>query len=232
MEKTTLIGLLLIACLPVFAQQEELSVVEFYPQGGFYANTVEVELLAPDATIHYTLDGTTPTRRSEKYKKPLKLETTSTLRAVAYHQGKAGKLYAHTYFIKEPETNFPVVSIGITPRILFDPGKGMFMQGNQLVGDSWKMPGANFWTRQEVPIHVEIFESNGRCVYNSLSGFRLFGGMSRLFPQKSMTLVARERYGEKQFDYPIFGEKGEKDFKFWYCEIQAAIGGRRISAML
>lgn len=214
MKKATFTGLLLLASLLLFAQKEVPIDVEFQPNGGFFRESVEVQLSAPGGTIFYTLDGSTPTRRSEKYKKPLRIAKSTVLRAVAYHNGKPGKLYAHTYFVREPETNFPVISLGIAPSLLFDPVKGLFMAGNRVENDDWKKPGANFWTRQEIPMQVEIFESDGRCVHNSLSGFRLFGGMSRLFPQKSMTIVARERYGAKKIDYPIFGEKGEKDFKF------------------
>ncbi len=204
-----------MAFLQMFAQQEaSVTELEFYPLGGFHNAPVAIQLYAPDAAIYYTLDGSTPTRRSAVYKEPIRISKTAVLRAVAYRNGKRGKPYGQTYFIQEPATTFPVVSIGITPSILFDPVRGMFMQGNQLVNNSWKKPGANFWTRQEVPTHIEIFESDGKCVYNSLSGLRLFGGMSRLFPQKSITLVARERYGAKRFDYPIFGADGLKDFKF------------------
>jgi len=61
---------------------------------------------------------------------------------------------------------------------------------------------------------VEIFENDGHSVFNSLAGMRLFGGMSRLFPQKSLALVARERYGDKRFHHPVFGKDGLKSFKF------------------
>ncbi|HMO38829.1 MAG TPA: CotH kinase family protein [Saprospiraceae bacterium] len=227
-EKTTLTALLLLFGLCTWAQQEAIAPpIECYPQGGFYAQEIEVQLLAPGATaIHYTLDGSTPTRRAAAYKRPIRLRTTAVLRAVAYYKGQPARSIAHTYFINEPATNFPVVSIGITPAVLFDSERGMFMQGNQLIDNSWKQPGANFWTRQEVPAHIEIFESNGQNVYNSLSGLRLFGGMSRLFPQKSMTIVARPRYGQKRIKHPIFGDQGLKEFKFLVLRNSGSDWGR------
>ena len=216
MKCTTLLGLMLLFCLPVFAQQNAPPLeIECYPRAGFYNRPVEVELYASArAEIHYTLDGTTPSRRSPMYKQPVLIDTTTVVRAIAYRDGEASAYFASTYFINEPRTNFLVVSIGITPSTLFHPKTGMFMAGNQLENDSWKMPGANFWTRKEVTAHVEIFEPTGRTIHNSLSGFRLFGGMSRLFPQKSLTIVARDRYGEKRIEYPVFGEEGLDEFKF------------------
>lgn len=214
LKKTITTLLFLIAWLGLSAQQEAQPWVTFHPQGGFFRAEVEVQLLSEGATIYYTTDGSRPTRRSKVYKAPFRLSNTAVVRAIAYANGKSSQFFGQTYFINEPETNFAVVSIGITPRLLFDPAKGLFMQGNQLLDESWKKPGANFWSMKEVTAHVELFESDGQAVHNSLSGFRLFGGMSRLFPQKSITLVARERYGAKRFEYPIFGVDGEKDFKF------------------
>ncbi len=221
-------GLLLLLSLRVFAQQPlPQPEIEAYPQAGFYDQAVEVQLFAPtDAVIYYTLDGTTPSRRSTIYKKPFLVSATTVVRAIAYDKGEASPYFAHTYFINEPKTNFLTISIGVSPSTLFHPEHGMFMAGNQLKDDSWKMPGANFWTRKEVTAHVEIFEPNGRTVHNSLSGFRLFGGMSRLFPQKSLTIVARDRYGEKRIEYPIFGEKGLDKFKFLVLRNSGSDWGR------
>ena len=88
------------------------------------------------------------------------------------------------------------------------------MQGSNAIDTLWKKPGANFWSKKEVACNIEIFEPTGECVYRNLSGFRLFGGMSRLFPQKSMAIVARNRYGQNRIKHKIFG-KGEPDkFKF------------------
>lgn len=215
MKKIILIAFLWIVGVPAFAQEAPRPAIEFQPASGFYNESIEVTLQCIGAQIYYTLDGSKPTRRARLYKQPFSLSNTTVVRAIAYLNGEHSTFSASTYFIREPETNFPIVSIGVTPRLLFDTQKGLFMQGTFLTDTvSWKMPGANFWSYKEVPAHIEIFESNGESVYNSLSGLRLFGGMSRLFPQKSMTLVARERYGAKRFEHPIFGAEGLNDFKF------------------
>lgn len=189
--------------------------LNFSPQGGFYHHQISVELSAPEGQIYYTLDGTAPSTRSTPYRnEPVDLTKTTVIRAVAISKTGKSRVWGHTYFIDEPETAFPVVSIGVTPGLLFDPGRGVFMQGGRVVDTLWSKPGANFWSRTEFTVNVEIFETDGHCVYNCLSGFRLFGGMSRLFPQKSMAIVAREQYGQTRIEYPLFGKKGPKDFKY------------------
>lgn len=220
MKRSTLAILFSLATLLTWAQNPTLDSLDlplelqFVPAGGFYRQEVEVELIAPQGDIYYTLDGSKPTSRSKPYRGAIRLKKTTVIRAIAIGEENTSDLLGNTYFIDEPETDFPIVSLGITPYLLFDPYKGIFMQGSRAVDSLWQKPGANFWTRREFPLQVEIYESDGRCVYNNMSGFRLFGGMSRLFPQKSLALVARKRYGQKRFDYPIFGKKGPKKFKY------------------
>jgi hypothetical protein len=38
--------------------------------------------------------------------------------------------------------------------------------------------------------------------------------MSRLKPQKSLAIIARDRYGKKRIEHPIFGKEGKKKFKY------------------
>ena len=185
------------------------------PQGGYYDDEMVVELFSPGADIFYTTDGSEPWRKNDmRYEGPILIEQTTVIRAVAYIGGKKSNIFAHTYFIQEPETSLPTVSIALNSSILFDPEHGLFMKGNNAIDSLWKLPGANFWSRKELPVSAEIYESNGEAVYRCLSGFRLFGGMSRLWPQKSFTLVARKRYGQKRIKHRIFGEEGLKKFKF------------------
>lgn len=185
----------------------------FTPQGGFYEQSLDVRLISPEATIYYTTDGSTPSTRSAVYKSPIRVNATTIIRAIAINGDRKSLFKGQTYFLNEPATQFPVVSIGITPAILFDPYRGLFMQGSNALDTLWHKPGANFWSRKEVPVQIDMFESDGKLLYSSLTGLRLFGGMSRLFPQKSLALVARKRYGESRFDHP-FGKEGPKDPKF------------------
>jgi hypothetical protein len=174
-----------------------------------------ISVQASGATaIYYTLDGSQPGQQSARYLGPIMLDETAVFRVVAYLHEEAGLPAGQTYFINEPKTSFPVVSIGLPPGVLFNPATGIFVQGGGAVDSVWHKPGANFWSRREYPIQLEFYESDGRQVYNCLSGMRLFGGMSRLFPQKSLALIARKQYGQSRFKMPIFGEEGKKSFKF------------------
>lgn len=193
---------------------EESIELIFSQEGGFYDHTLDVALHASEGAIYYTLNGSKPGKRSKRYRGTITIKSTSVLRVAVFGEAGRKAYFGQTYFINEPPTRFPVISLAVTSSMLFDPIRGVFMQGNRVVDSLWQKPGANFWTRREFPMHAEIYEVDGNCVYNNTTGFRLFGGMSRLFPQKSIALVARKRYGQSRFDYPIFGKGNPKKYKF------------------
>ncbi|MEL7219965.1 MAG: CotH kinase family protein [Bacteroidota bacterium] len=198
-----------------YAPSKDTLVVEFDPRGGFYQQQQQLRLSAYYASeIFYTLDGSTPSRKSLRYNGPIYLDKTTVVRAIAYHDEQTGPRVGSTYFINEPASSFPVVSIGISPGILFNPSRGIFVQGSNAVDSVWHKPGANFWSRSEFPMQLEIYDTDGQQQYNNLTGMRLFGGMSRLFPQKSLALIARKRYGKSRFKGNFFGSNDPSSFKF------------------
>ncbi len=210
----------LLTWIPLHAQQANLPKVdipveiEFSDQGGFYEEEVILELRSPGADIYFTTDGSLPNKESGKYKFPIVIKKTTVVRARAYKRKKKSDIYGHTYFLDESTTTFPTVSLSVSPWVLFDPEVGLFMNGPDAIDSLWRKPGANFWSRSEKIINTEIFETDGKCVFRSSTGFRLFGGMSRLFPQKSMVLVSRNEYGEKRIKHKIFGKKQPAKYKF------------------
>ncbi len=212
-----IIGILFLAAgYQVLLGQSPEGQILFSLPGGFYDTALILSLhAAPGTRIYYTLDGNKPGQQSNLYRGPLRIANTTVVRAVAYQpNGQISHISGQTYFIGEPLSNFPIVSLGAPPGLLFDPDIGLFVTGNQVDTQRIMQPGANFWTRRELVAHAEIFEPDGQCVFNSLIGVRIFGGVSRVFPQKSLALVARERYGEKRIYHPIFGKAGPKHFKY------------------
>lgn len=201
---------------PANRASASVSSVQFSKKGGFYDHPLLVELIAtPGSRIFYTTNGSEPTgSEAMLYRKPVPVTETTVIRAVARRGGKRSPTAAETYFVKEPPSTFPTLSIAVPPYLLFDPENGLFVKGPNVVEDRWSKPGANFWSRVEIPAHFQFFETDGQSVFNSRIGFRLFGGMSRLFPQKSIALAARRRYGEKSIRHEIFGQRGFKKYKY------------------
>ena len=188
--------------------------VHFNLPGGYYQESLKIELSCPGSKIFYTLDGSRPDKTSKVFSKPIHIQKSTVLRAIAYKNGRKSNYLGQTYLINEPVSNIATVSIGIDPDVLFDPENGLYMKGPNTIDSLWKLDGANFWSRKEVKAHVEIFENNGNQVFSSQIGLRLFGGISRLFPQKSLTIVARDRYGKKRIRHKLFGKGHPDKYKF------------------
>lgn len=205
--------------LPVLAQQAGYEPpplhVEFVPEGGFFHDSTSVQLLSPGAAIYFTTDGTEPrpTAQHRYTGLPVPITKTTVVRAMSMMAGEESHLFSATYFVGEPESTLPVVSLSITPGELFHPARGLFERGDNYVDSIWYKPGANFWSRQELNANFELYEPEGKLAWKNEVGFRLFGGMSRLFPQKSLTVVARGRYGDKRIRHKVFGKKGLKKYK-------------------
>ena len=190
--------------------------VQFSKAGGFYQQEVMVALSVPlgGGTIYYTADGSLPSEKSSyRYQVPIRIQRTTVIRAFAVVGRHKGKETAQTYFVNEPPSTLPVLSIASTPGALFDPDKGLFMDGNHVLEGPMKQ-GANFWFLKELMVHFEIYEPNGECVFSSRTGMRMFGGNSRLFPQKSLAIIVKKKYGEDAIRHPIFGAQGLKKFKY------------------
>jgi hypothetical protein len=180
---------------------------------GFYDHALELEL---PANVRYTLDGSTPTGKSPVYDDPLSIEQTTVVRYATFDAAgqQTGSILGGTYFIGEPPTKLLTLSVGIDPWRLFDGASGWFQAGHGADPGHWKQPGANWWTKQEHPAHLDLIETDGTAVFSGTTGFRMFGGMSRLHPQKSFSLSARERYGKKRIKHQLFGDDAGKSFQF------------------
>jgi len=194
---------------------QDTLILKATPEAGFYKTATAVQLQAskPAATIYYTLDGSRPSSHSKRYYNSIMLDSTMVVRAIAYDNGLRSKVNTSTYFINDDSITVPVLSVCIEPYVLFDPVKGIFKRGPRA---SAKFPhkGANYYTRKEYPAHAEIFETDKQRVYKSDIGFKIFGGMSRIFPQKSFSLYAsKSRYGEKYIRHRVFPEKSQKKYK-------------------
>lgn len=210
MKPATFVILILLFSNTIFGQ-DKLS-ISFSKMAGKYPQSIEVVLTSEVGNkIYFTTDGTRPSSESTAYSKAIKINKTTVIRAIAYARGERGKIYTNTYFINE-NTKFPIVSIAIEPEVLFDKTTGWFNPGPNAEPE-YPFLNANFWSRNEVGANIEIFESDGSQVFNSRAGVRLFGGMSRVFPQKSIAIACREAYGDTRIRHQIFPNKKQNSYK-------------------
>ncbi len=187
------------------------------PGSGYYTQPVKVGIRGGDAgVVYYTTDGSAPTPRSARYTgTPVALATSGVLRAALFSGlTQVGGGTGGSYLIAEPSTTLLTVSVGVDPWRLFNPVSGWFMPGPDPGTGAWDPQGANWWTHREHPVHVDLLEADGTPVHGGTLGLRMFGGVSRMHPQKSFSLSGRKEYGNKRINYPLFGPDSPQDFRF------------------
>lgn len=212
---TAFFGLLFALLLALPLQAQDSLLIDALPEAGFYPSGIGVRLSCnrSQASIYYTTNGSTPSSSSKRYRGDILLDSSCVIRAVAYLNGQRSSVSTHSYFIKEDSITVPVLSISISSGYLFDPVKGVFKRGPK-ASNKFPFKGANFYSRKEFPCYTEFFETNRTRVFHSQLGFKIFGGMSRIFPQKSFSLYAsKSRHGNKYIRHQIFPERDQKKYK-------------------
>ena len=208
--KNTLTLIFGLICFQLNAQMK--LEIRFSKEGGKYNNAIRIAMESEvGSSIHYTTNGTRPSRSSSKFRSPLIISKTTTLQAVAFKNNKSSQVYTKTYLIDE-NTPFMVVALTVEPSILNNPQTGWMHKGPN--ADSiYPFLNSNYWTRREVSANIEMFETDGTVVFNDKVGLKLFGGMSRTFDQKSFAIATRNIYGTNRINYRIFPDKKQKKYK-------------------
>ena len=212
--------------------------IAFSPDGSFFDKDISVELKAKDktATIYYTTNGETPTKKSNRYTNPIKVHssgevTAKTIKAIAVSENGTSEVFTKSYVTGEDvserfEKGTYVFVLSTDSENLYDYEKGIAVAGkirdewiaNEYDGKSEITPNepAN-WNQEgmagERPMYVEAFSSSGELLVSQQAGARVAGAYSAAVDQKSWKLIARTMYtGDKgKFSYPFFSDATDEN---------------------
>ena len=203
------------------------------PSGVYHGKQV-VSMEIPEGTyVTYTLDSTTPTESSTRYRagEQLTFDTNAVLRARSFSEN--GTLYksqvvSNTYVIvgdkqttDAHDSTLPVCFLVTDPDNLWNVDYGIYVVGSHYQGKTaateWTTPsndrklGANYNQRGrewERPAHWTYTSAGGQSVlYESDLMIRIFGSFSRYQKQRNFALIARKGYGGSTLDYPFFSNR-------------------------
>lgn len=206
-----------------------LDAPQFSAPGGFYDTPFSLTLSdAVQNKILYTLDGSDPrcSDAAQVYDAEIKIyDNTSdpnilsaytntswlddtvyptdlvekgiVVRAVCMDEnGNFSKTETNSYFVGKTAgyyQNLHVLSIASDTGSFFDDETGIFVNSNYYnEGREW-----------ERPCNIQIF-AEGKPEFSEDIGIRVAGNWSRAYPQKSMTLYARNEYGAAKMKYDFF----------------------------
>ena len=187
---------------------------DFSLPAGFYPETLTLQIStgSPGGVIHFTADGSAPDQTSSVYSAPVTITKHTVIRARAFVTGKMpSAIVTRTYFINE-KTTLAVISLSTNPEHFWDEDSGIYVMGKNAQPD-FPYFDANFWQEWEKPVHVEFFEPNGLPGFSMDAGVQITGAWSRGFPQKSLAVYARRKYGVDHITYQLFPEKPIAEFE-------------------
>ena len=168
-------------------------------ESGFYSGIQIITLSAStgSAQIYYTLDGSRPGTGTSVYSGPITIQNTSVLKARSMEYDMLpGEIVTATYFIDE-QSLISTVSLVVEPETLWDADIGIY---------------ENEYKQREIPVRVEYFTPDTDHGFSVNAGARLGGLNIWTKPQKPFTIYLRDRFGDDNIHYQLFGNKQVTDF--------------------
>lgn len=163
------------------------------------------------------------TSESRQYGPDGPVDKITVIRAVAIDpEGNRSDVVTHSYIvdIHEDSTykNLPIVSLVTNPDDFFNPETGLYVVGAEYerqhlaaeetgedvtIEPNYKKSGKS----SEREGNIEIYNADKTPLLKQKVGMRIHGESTRLLPQKSFSIYAREMYGGKDvFDANVFGD--------------------------
>ena len=109
-----------------------------------------------------------------------------------------------------------MISLVTDPAGFFSDETGIYVEGTNGIPGRCGADPVNWNQDWERPVHFSFFEPDGAGGFDLAldqgAGVEIFGGCSRIYPQKSLTLRARGRYGASDCAYRFFPELDIESF--------------------
>jgi len=178
--------------------------VRFSHQGGVTSPiSLVLDSVEAPSVIRYTMDATEPNDSSLLYTAPINVDSTAVIRAAVFRPGYLpSNVSSRTYIIGDGHA-LPVVTLVTDPYNFFDIDYGLYAFGRNYESE-FPHFGANFWQDWERPLNFTLYELDGQLGTSFSAGVKIFGGWSRGFSQKSLSVFARRRYGTSSIEHPVF----------------------------
>jgi hypothetical protein len=175
----------------------------FSVERGFFEEPLQVELARPaGASLRYTMDGSTPSpTHGEPYVRPLSIDGTTTVRAIAYRAGaRFSAVVTHTYLFLPDVIDQPQFETSFTQ----DPTLRPQIEAALAAAPALMISSSSSLSAEERTVSVELLAADGEEGFQIDAGARYVGGHSLgAYPKKMIRLYFRNRYGG-ELQYPMF----------------------------
>ncbi|MCR4769290.1 MAG: CotH kinase family protein [Bacteroidaceae bacterium] len=192
--------------------QECLDLPDVDCDSKLFTNSFTVNVPIPNnATLRYTLDGSTPTLSNGKTSTngSFRISQNTVLRLRLFADGYLPSgVVTRTYIYKDRDYYLPIVAVSTDPCNLYDDYIGCYVNGKNGIKGRGSSDKSNLnmdWVR---PVNFEYLTADGKMVINQETSFEVIGGYSRHFEPASFKVQAKKLYdGNGTFGYPVFAGK-------------------------
>lgn len=127
--------------------------------------------------------------KGELYDKEITLTESAVVKTRLYKGYACGPENVYTYLVNESLEGIPVVSLAVDPADLWDPRRGIYVEGLDPDEPNYLTEGL------EVPAEFTYFSSDdaSRAEFSSDVLLRIFGSATREFPNKSLAIISPDR---------------------------------------
>ncbi|MFK7922890.1 MAG: lamin tail domain-containing protein [Bacteroidia bacterium] len=220
--------LILLSGQAVWAQN---TLVNLSHERGFYQNPFSLSITANQAqtSIRYTTDGSKPSFFSGTlYTGPISIQTTTTLRYLAWSPLDTTEVVTHTYLFladvitqSSSQSGYPS-GMDLDASIVNDP-----VYGPQLIAALEQIPSVSvvldvqdfntiYYTKGTTrDVSIELIYPDGRPAYWQNGGVESYGNSTFNQAKKNFRFVFKEQYEATKYEYPLFGPGGADDFDYW-----------------
>jgi len=181
--------------------------VVFSETGGHYDAGVllEMSVTDPDATIHYTLNGSIPTDQDTEYQGPLMIDDTKLVQASAFKPGITSINKTTGFFIINESSEIAILNVQSNPDNFWDDETGIYVSGTNGGLDYCNNELHNWNQDWERPCQLTFLEPDGTLGFEVNAGMKIGGACSKNLKMKSFNFFLRNNdYGDERIEYQVF----------------------------
>ncbi len=183
-----------------------------YPQSGIYATDLKI-LPKEGEKVYYSTSGTLDTDNIHWISNELIIDETSSF--LFRIKSEEVDTVIHRSYHFHYHSKLPIISIVINPEDLWNDTTGIYVKGKYAYWDDttghWE--NCNYQKKWEKEVFATYIDTSNVVGFSQKCGLKLFGESTRRQPDKSMKIIARGKYGNNRFSYPVFAQKPIQEYK-------------------
>lgn len=174
-------------------------------KSGFYNKTQVFSVTSDTSDIYYTLNGTVPTLKSDRWRGSLNITKNTVLILRRLSKFKLPSELTYRSILFKTASNLPKFSLITNPAFLKNDTIGIYCEGKNGFYRYTNKKYANYNNKWKRAVQVQFFKKDS-MIYSDKLTMKVSGKVNCVFPLKSLLLKPLEG---KEINHPFFNQKKE-----------------------